>query len=99
MKKMIFYVGLMGLTCLCADAQAQSLKDILKSSVVKDAVTSLTGGNSKRRLRRNRKEIAILLRQNRAEGGRIQLYVQQRQYLYLPFQRKDIERDLFVGRG
>lgn len=44
MKKMMFYVGLMGLTCLCADAQAQSLKDILKSSVVKDAVTSLTGG-------------------------------------------------------
>ena len=44
MKKMIFYVGLTGLTCLCAEAQAQSLKDILKSSVVKDAVTSLTGG-------------------------------------------------------
>ena len=44
MKKFILCAGLLGLTCLCPQIQAQSLKDILKSSAVKDAVTSLTGG-------------------------------------------------------
>lgn len=44
MKKFILCAGLLSLTCLCPQIQAQSLKDILKSSAVKDAVTSLTGG-------------------------------------------------------
>lgn len=47
MKKFILCAGLLGLTCLYPQIQAQSLKDILKSSAVKDAVTSLTGGNLK----------------------------------------------------
>lgn len=44
MKKFILCAGLLSLACLCPQIQAQSLKDILKSSAVKDAVTSLTGG-------------------------------------------------------
>ena len=36
--------GLLALAGLSTSVEAQSLKDILKSAVVKDAVTSLTGG-------------------------------------------------------
>ena len=44
MRKFIVCAGLLALAGLSASVEAQSLKDILKSGVVKDAVTSLTGG-------------------------------------------------------
>ena len=44
MRKFIVCAGLLALVGLSASVEAQSLKDILKSGVVKDAVTSLTGG-------------------------------------------------------
>lgn len=44
MKKMIFGFCLVMLTCMSVETQAQSLKDILNSSTIKDAVTAVTGG-------------------------------------------------------
>ncbi len=44
MKKFIVNASVIALACLSTGAKAQSLKDILNSSMVKDVVTSLTGG-------------------------------------------------------
>lgn len=46
MKRMILSFCLVLLTSFCVEMQAQSLKSILSSSTVKDAITAVTGGKS-----------------------------------------------------
>lgn len=44
MKQIIVFLSILLVSNLTVYSHAQSLKDILSSSTVKDAVTSLTGG-------------------------------------------------------
>lgn len=44
MKQIIVFLSILLVSNLTVNSYAQSLKEILSSSAVKDAVTSLTGG-------------------------------------------------------
>ena len=46
MKQIIVFLSILLVSNLTVYSHAQSLKDILSSSTVKDAVTSLTGGKN-----------------------------------------------------